>query len=117
MVQHVLDMIEPLASLGNFVCMGCVYARMINGDFGGLIWWEEIFGVIGIGEENTPFERGLCTLDMGRSSLLWIIMPDSPLTLDVSLPSAISVAMCVRPVYRVAIVKDQEGSCVVLHML
>lgn len=36
-VQHVPDMIEPLASLGNFVCTGGVYARMINGDFGGLI--------------------------------------------------------------------------------
>lgn len=45
--------------------MGCVYARMINGDFGGMIWLEEILGVFGIGEENTPFERGICTLDMG----------------------------------------------------
>lgn len=36
---------------------------------GGMILLEAILGVIGIGEENTPFERGICTLAMGRLSL------------------------------------------------
>lgn len=67
--------------------MGCVYARMINGDFGGMIWLAEILGVFGTGEENTQFERGICILDVGSCTIV---------ECNARFSSQLDVSLCLR---------------------